>query len=608
MDVDLDTTGTQDALPPATPLVTDEVQRDADMWFEDGNVIVIAQNIAFRFHKGVLSHHSQVFRDLFLVPQPSSSDASPIDTLDGCPVVRVSDTSYDFKELLRALYGGVSYLHPSKSASFPVLAALGRLAHKYQLDQLLDAVVQRLKRSFTTRLATWDRSGGFDPTRSPMRLYRDHAIEALNLLRLLDRPEMTPMAVYGCCQLPPKALVRGVRRADGAALECLALDDLEWCLAAKESLMRQSVRVLAGLCRALEGRIADAANDGRCPSPFTCVVAMKAWLDEWRGFPDEHVDEDPLDSYYVAKLDQAEEDETLCEACAGAVRDGLAGLRREVNNVGTADLLTSQEPERASLCDPSLRPAPHRAPAPSLLHATESQPNSVDHHAPVPRPGQALLFPCLHGHVPTTSGPRLAQHASRRLPYDGPRDGRCSGDAEDRWTAKKKFSSPLWFDDGSVVLVAEQTAFRVRSSLLSRHSPDLKKVFAVPRTSEAEGPSGCPLFHLSDTAEDLSYLLELIYVDGSRSAVGDSDVTPESLLLPFNSFGEIAKPTFAKLSAYIRLGYKYQISTLIDDAVRESDSDIPFTFSENPAADAIDTANLARTVETPSLLPVALYL
>ena len=90
----------------------DEIQRDPDIWFEDGNVIVIAHNTAFRFHKGVLSHHSQVFRDLFLVPQPSGSAASPLDILDGCPAVRVSDTSYDFRELLRAIYGGVRCVAP----------------------------------------------------------------------------------------------------------------------------------------------------------------------------------------------------------------------------------------------------------------------------------------------------------------------------------------------------------------------------------------------------------------------------------------------------------------------------------------------------------------
>ena len=87
------------------------VQRDSTIWFEDGNVVVSAQNVAFRARKSVLSLHSQAFRDLFAVPQPSkaednSSTAQPGDTFDDCPVVRVTDTSYDFRELLRAIYHG----------------------------------------------------------------------------------------------------------------------------------------------------------------------------------------------------------------------------------------------------------------------------------------------------------------------------------------------------------------------------------------------------------------------------------------------------------------------------------------------------------------------
>ena len=91
--------------PHATP--DNSIKRDSEVWFEDGNVVVIAQNTAFRFHKSVLSLHSPVFRDLFSVPQPSPAGGKAEELLEGCSVVRVSDTSYDFRELLRAIYGGV---------------------------------------------------------------------------------------------------------------------------------------------------------------------------------------------------------------------------------------------------------------------------------------------------------------------------------------------------------------------------------------------------------------------------------------------------------------------------------------------------------------------
>ena len=202
-------------------------------------------------------------------------------------------------------------------------------------------------------------------------------------------------------------------------------------------------------------------------------------------------------------------------------------------------------------------------------------------------------------------------------------------ECNDSW---KSIPFRLAFDDGSVILVAERTAFRVHACLLARHSPVLKKLFAIPRTSEAEHHNGCPVFQLSDTAEDLDYFLQLIYNGPSYVVLPSvclsseiiSNAAPDSLLPPFNLFYQVTKPTFAMLSAYIRLGYKYEIFTLVDDAIRfleayfttnfdvwerlrKGEREVPFTPSENPAADAIDTVNIARMTGTPSLLPLALY-
>ncbi len=96
---------------PDSSTALDGVQPDPDMWFEDGNVIVIAQQTAFRFHRGALSRHSEAFRGLFSVPQPTSSGS--VQTMDGCPVIHVTDTAYDFRHLLRAVYDGARYVATS---------------------------------------------------------------------------------------------------------------------------------------------------------------------------------------------------------------------------------------------------------------------------------------------------------------------------------------------------------------------------------------------------------------------------------------------------------------------------------------------------------------
>ena len=84
--------------------MADQLQQDAELWFDDGSVVVIAQQTAFRVHRGVLSRHSETFSGLFTLPQ--SPDPAAIETLDGCPVVRVPESSHDMKHLLHALYDG----------------------------------------------------------------------------------------------------------------------------------------------------------------------------------------------------------------------------------------------------------------------------------------------------------------------------------------------------------------------------------------------------------------------------------------------------------------------------------------------------------------------
>ena len=85
------------------------IERDPQFWLRDGNIVIVAQCTAFRVHESVLSLHSNVFRDLFLMPQPlevNEDDAA----FEGTHVVRVSDTSCDLREFLRAIYGQTKWV------------------------------------------------------------------------------------------------------------------------------------------------------------------------------------------------------------------------------------------------------------------------------------------------------------------------------------------------------------------------------------------------------------------------------------------------------------------------------------------------------------------
>ena len=77
-----------------------------EVWFDDGNIVLFAQDTAFRVHQGVLSKSSQIFATMFTIPQPPDGG-----TIEGCPVVCLTDSSMDVERILSILYdGGRSYV------------------------------------------------------------------------------------------------------------------------------------------------------------------------------------------------------------------------------------------------------------------------------------------------------------------------------------------------------------------------------------------------------------------------------------------------------------------------------------------------------------------
>ena len=75
----------------------------SSIWFEDGNIILVAAgSAAFKVHRGQLERHSEVFQDLFSIPQPRDQLL-----LDGCFIVDLHDSPSDVFYLLTALYDGL---------------------------------------------------------------------------------------------------------------------------------------------------------------------------------------------------------------------------------------------------------------------------------------------------------------------------------------------------------------------------------------------------------------------------------------------------------------------------------------------------------------------
>ncbi|KAJ7682913.1 hypothetical protein B0H17DRAFT_1333540 [Mycena rosella] len=121
----------------------------ADLWHDDGSVVLQAEGIQFRVNWSVLSMHSSFFRDMRGLPQPPDQPS-----IEGCPVIQLTDSSTDLKHLLNALYDPLVF--KEKGLAFEFIAAVVRLGRKYDFKDLFAAAVERLTHENPTTLEAYD--------------------------------------------------------------------------------------------------------------------------------------------------------------------------------------------------------------------------------------------------------------------------------------------------------------------------------------------------------------------------------------------------------------------------------------------------------------------
>jgi hypothetical protein len=74
----------------------------SDLWFDDGNIVLIVGSSAFKVHRGQLSRQSEVFDNLFSIPQPADQLL-----YEGAAWVELYDNPADVFYFLKALYDGL---------------------------------------------------------------------------------------------------------------------------------------------------------------------------------------------------------------------------------------------------------------------------------------------------------------------------------------------------------------------------------------------------------------------------------------------------------------------------------------------------------------------
>ncbi|KAL1761780.1 hypothetical protein FB107DRAFT_254746 [Schizophyllum commune] len=161
------------------------------LFFPDGNIILQAETTIFRLYKGLLASKSTVFKDMFAFPQPSNDER----TLLGCPVVEIYDNAEEATYFLRALTDS-SYLPPNLPTTFREVAAVLRLANKYDVPYLTSLATTHLTSVYPPTLRAWTHRDENRTVERAMYL----CVAVLNLAREIEGQLecVLPQVLYAC--------------------------------------------------------------------------------------------------------------------------------------------------------------------------------------------------------------------------------------------------------------------------------------------------------------------------------------------------------------------------------------------------------------------------
>ena len=195
---------------------------------------------------------------------------------------------------------------------------------------------------------------------------------------------------------------------------------------------------------------------------------------------------------------------------------------------GTNEGDPAATPIATSLGLPNRDPEPQIPSSPPLEPASVPEPTSISELPVTP----IVQSPSIS--IATLSDFTIADGSDDESPVDSS----ITGTLEDDHPIDRTSIVPhktFYLEDDSVEVLCENTLFRVHTTILSFHSPALRRMFAPANLATAESPNGCPRITSSDTAEDFATLLKMIYFPGFASPHACHQIPPTNNCSPAGS-------------------------------------------------------------------------
>ncbi|KAF7290657.1 hypothetical protein MIND_01306000 [Mycena indigotica] len=126
------------------PSNTLSFKRQSDLWYSDGNLIIVAGagGLGFRVYAQFLAAKSKTFAEM-----------RPTDVIEGIPAVRLDDAEDDVEQFLKAIFDTDHFMPPPSPTKLSTVLAVLRLSHKYDVQFLIRRALRHLNAVYPTTLS-----------------------------------------------------------------------------------------------------------------------------------------------------------------------------------------------------------------------------------------------------------------------------------------------------------------------------------------------------------------------------------------------------------------------------------------------------------------------
>ncbi|KAI0687094.1 hypothetical protein BC835DRAFT_414455 [Cytidiella melzeri] len=269
-----------------------EQKRSTDVWFDDGNCVLQAEDTVFKVYGGILQKHSLLFQAMLSLPQTAQTESEQT-MYENCPLIPlVGDTARDAGYFLKALFDLQFYADVTKIKDIAVVLGVVNMALKYDADILLRRSLPAFTALYPATLPKWD-------IRSQRRQYapfvkaygRALPYVVIEVAKKTGSEILLPSAMLECCSYSISDIIDGLPTPTGGAVY-LDRDSQRAILQARSRLSHEAHMAKMKIVHGDEITSAYAAYQ-RTRRPSAVVQAhfttLEKWAEETDG-PDNWVD------------------------------------------------------------------------------------------------------------------------------------------------------------------------------------------------------------------------------------------------------------------------------------------------------------------------------